>query len=192
MDNSIKNSILENAKYVFAKYGFRKTTLEDIARAVGKGKTSLYYYFKNKEDIFEATINMEIDKMKNEFIDALEIQQSPRQKLRTYINLRMELFLKLISFYPTFRQEFAENWGYIERIRARYDAEELSIIKSILQEGINSGEFEIRHIDLTAQAIIKAMKGFEFPWAVDQGNTNRETDIDALLEVLFFGVVKRN
>lgn len=187
----MKNTILEAAKGVFAKYGFKKTTLDDIARAVGKGKSSLYYYFKNKEELFEAMLSLEVDNLKTEFVTAIEAEKTPKLKLRTYIMLRMRMFVMLISFYPSFRQEFAENWGYIERIRLRYDAEELQIIKSILQIGIDQGQFAITNLDLTAQAIIKAMKGFEFPWALQHDAVDMERDIDSLLDVLFYGVVKR-
>ncbi len=187
----MRNNILESAKAVFSKYGFKKTTLDDIAKAVGKGKSSLYYYFKNKEELFEEMMILEVEKMKNAFTSAVDAEKIPKQKLRTYILLRMELFVTLVSFYPTFRQEFAENWGYIERIRARYDAEELVIIKGILQSGIDSGEFAITDIELTSQAIIKAMKGFEFPWAVQHDSKEMGKDIDSLLDILFYGVVKR-
>lgn len=187
----MKQNIIDRAREVFAKYGFRKTTLDDIASAVGKGKSSLYYYFKNKEEIFEEVIGQEVDKLKNEFLNAVNSVETPMQKLRVYIIRRMEMFHSLISFYPILRNEFAEYYSYIERIRAKYDEEEMVIIKSILQSGIDRKEFVIHNLDLTAQAIIKAMKGFEFPWAVEQDIQHIERDIDSLLEVLFYGLIKR-
>ena len=42
-----RESILKIAQEIFSKYGYRKTTLDDIANAVRKGKSSLYYYFKS-------------------------------------------------------------------------------------------------------------------------------------------------
>jgi len=51
----IKKKIGKAAMQCFAKYGLDKTTLDDIARAVGLNKASLYYYFKNKEDVFLET-----------------------------------------------------------------------------------------------------------------------------------------
>ena len=49
-----KQQIIEAAGVIFERYGFKKTTMDDIAYAAGKGKSSLYYYFKNKEQVFEA------------------------------------------------------------------------------------------------------------------------------------------
>jgi AcrR family transcriptional regulator len=191
MDPDNKTLILQSAREVFKKYGFRKTTLEDIASATGRGKSSLYYYFRNKEDIFEGVLEMEVGRLKTEFLAAVGSMSSARAKLRIYIIRRMELFRQLISFYPSFRNEFTEYYGYIEKIRAKYDKEEVEIISGILRDGIREKEFVIPDVELTAQVIIKAMKGFEFPWALQQEQAGMEHDIDSMLQVLFYGLVKR-
>ncbi|MFW6389223.1 MAG: TetR/AcrR family transcriptional regulator, partial [Marinilabiliaceae bacterium] len=54
--DTVRIAILKSARELFAKFGYRKTTMEDIAQALRKGKSSLYYYFKNKEEIFQAVI----------------------------------------------------------------------------------------------------------------------------------------
>ena len=51
--------IVEIAKDIFARFGFKKTTVEEIAKAARKTKSSLYYYFNNKEEIFQAVIEHE-------------------------------------------------------------------------------------------------------------------------------------
>jgi AcrR family transcriptional regulator len=190
-DQSVRSLILDKAKEVFSKYGYRKTTLDDIAGACGKGKSALYYYFKNKEVIFEELIKREVDHLKNEFQSAMNSVKDPKEKLRIYIVLRMLMFRNLVNFFPTFRQEFVEYYSLIERIRSSYDEEEFVIIKGILQHGIDGGNFKIRNINLTTQAIIKAMKGFEFPWALDQEDATMKKDINSVLDVLFYGIMKR-
>ncbi|PIF05120.1 MAG: TetR family transcriptional regulator, partial [Draconibacterium sp.] len=56
-----RENILKIAREIFSKYGYKKTTLDDIASAVRKGKSSLYYYFKSKEDLFHAVIMKEVE-----------------------------------------------------------------------------------------------------------------------------------
>jgi len=53
---SIQHRIVHTASQVFSRFGFKKATMEDIANAVGMGKSSIYYYFKSKEEIFEAVV----------------------------------------------------------------------------------------------------------------------------------------
>ena len=60
-DEEVKKEIIEAAKVVFQKWGLKKTTMEDIAKEAGKGKSTLYYYFKSKEEIFEMLAKAEIN-----------------------------------------------------------------------------------------------------------------------------------
>jgi AcrR family transcriptional regulator len=56
-EEEIKAEIKEAARHLFMKYGFFKTTMEDIAKAVKKGKSTLYYYYKSKDEVFLDVIN---------------------------------------------------------------------------------------------------------------------------------------
>ena len=47
-----KEEIVKAAQHVFARYGFRKTTMEEIASEAHRAKSSLYYYFKSKDEVF--------------------------------------------------------------------------------------------------------------------------------------------
>ena len=47
-DEIIIKEVIEAAKVLFQRYGLKKTTMEDIAKFVGKGKSTLYYYFPSK------------------------------------------------------------------------------------------------------------------------------------------------
>ena len=60
-DEIIIQAIIDAAKKLIQQYGLNKTTMEDIAKAAGKGKSTLYYYFKSKEDIFDEVIKQEMD-----------------------------------------------------------------------------------------------------------------------------------
>jgi AcrR family transcriptional regulator len=187
----MKDSIIKVARAVFSKYGFKKTTMEDIAKAAGKGKSSLYYYFKSKEEVFEIVLDCEVNILRDELMKAINTTELPQQKLRTYVLKRMEMFHNLVNFFDSFKQEYFENYGFIERIRKSYDEEEKAIISKIIQEGIDKKIFMVNNVELTSMAIIMAMKGFEYPWATVNDNEKIVTDIDNLLEILFNGLLKR-
>ncbi|MFZ4635077.1 MAG: TetR/AcrR family transcriptional regulator [Saprospiraceae bacterium] len=59
IQNTRRDNILQAAAAAFARYGYEKTTLDDISKSVGLNKASLYYYFKNKDDLFVAVVVME-------------------------------------------------------------------------------------------------------------------------------------
>jgi AcrR family transcriptional regulator len=62
-DEIVVRDIVETARVLFKQSGFKKTTMGDIARSLGKAKSSLYYYYPSKEDIFEAVLHAEMDEL---------------------------------------------------------------------------------------------------------------------------------
>ena len=59
MKNSKQELIIEVAQKLFARYGFKKTTIDEIARLAHIAKGGIYYYFDSKEDIFRAVLEKE-------------------------------------------------------------------------------------------------------------------------------------
>lgn len=82
--------ILKKAAEVFAAKGIDKTTIEDITKKIGKAKSSIYYYFNDKEELFKEVLENEIENFKNEVIKKLNTTVDPITKLRIYFELRMK------------------------------------------------------------------------------------------------------
>jgi len=187
----IKETILKAAQEVFSKFGYKKTTLDDIAKYIGKGKSALYYYFKSKEEIFEAVLEFEVNLLRDELFFALEKEKNPQSKLRIYILKRMELYHQVLNFYVAIQQEYMENIPVIERVRKKYDEQELKMISEIIEEGKTRGIFVAKNVQFTSSAIIMAMKGFEYSLSKEKDMNKLEEDIDQLLGILFYGLVIR-
>ena len=62
----VKNLIVESATNFFSKFGFHKTTMDEIARHIHKAKGVLYYYFKSKEELFNEVLKQELSTVKTE------------------------------------------------------------------------------------------------------------------------------
>lgn len=80
-----KDEILNAAKKCFTRFGYDKTTLDDIGNEVGMNKVSLYYYFKNKEAIFTEVIIREADDYSENLIKKVEPVTGCREKILTWI-----------------------------------------------------------------------------------------------------------
>lgn len=187
----MKSLIIENARNFFARYGYSKTTVDEIAMSVRMGKSSLYYYFKNKEEIFKAVLDEEIKILKDEINSALRIVHTPEEKFKAYVMIRMRAIKKMANFYRVFKDEYLKSYAFIQKIRQGYDLYEISVIKSILSFGVEKGTFCVKDIPLASTAIFTAVKGLEYDWAVKIGESEIEKNVDKLLEVLFYGIVKR-
>ena len=79
--DAVRENILTIAQEIFSKFGYKKTTLDDIANAVRKGKSSLYYYFSSKEDLFQEVIQKEADILREELAKVLQKDIDPAEKL---------------------------------------------------------------------------------------------------------------
>ena len=88
-NDSMRIAIIESSRDLFAKYGYKKTTMEDIANALRKGKSSLYYYFKNKEEIFQAVLELEEFILFSRLKEIVASDIKPKEKLSVYVNTRM-------------------------------------------------------------------------------------------------------
>lgn len=91
-----KREILEAAKKLFNSQGYAKTSVDDISAAIGMRKSSLYYYFKNKEDIFIQASEDEWRRQFESFRNEANKQSSPEDKLITYIKTSLKYYEKIV------------------------------------------------------------------------------------------------
>src|SRR5689334_7123092 len=84
LKDPIREEILNGARDLFERFGFKKTTMEDIARQIGKSKSALYYYYKTKEEIFEAVVLNDIEATQTLVADAVKKEESATSKFRVF------------------------------------------------------------------------------------------------------------
>jgi AcrR family transcriptional regulator len=187
-----RKKIIITAGQIFSRYGFRKTTMDEIARALKMGKSSIYYYFPGKEDIFEAVVLYEANILRNELTTAIKSVDSPIGKMEKYVSVRMKAFEKLANYYNAIFDKNLDHFEFIENIRQRYDREEIAILRLILYDGVRKKIFNVENSEYTALAIQTTMKGLEVPLFWKKREVNIDHRLKAILDVLFYGIVKKN
>src|SRR6201995_1626773 len=107
-DEIIVRDIVDTARGLFKKSGFKKTTMGDIARSLGKAKSSLYYYYSSKEDIFEAVVYAEMDELLDQIHRETGKATSSKEKLIVYCRCRLEKLSELCNLSDALKSEIAE------------------------------------------------------------------------------------
>lgn len=186
-----KITIIKAAQELFARFGFVKTTVDEIARAARMGKATLYHYFKSKEDVFKEVIEKESRILNEKVKDAIDKEETPQKKLRAFVLTRMMYLNELANIYSALKDEFLNHYAFIEKAREKDFYQEIKSVKNILNEGIEKNIFVIHDAELTSFAIISAMKGLEYPWSIKVTLPDIEKNVDKLLEILFRGILKR-
>ncbi len=192
--NDRRARILASARVVFERFGYAKTTVDDIARQMGMGKSSIYYYFQGKEEIFRAVLGQEIAFLKERILGVVEGCSDPKEKLSAYVRERMHGLQQLKNLYTVLRSEFPAHPEFSVETRAQTDNEEITIVTGILGQGVEAGIFRLNDIRLAAIAIVTALKGMEIPLVItgDQSETLFHQRLDGLVDILFYGILCRN
>jgi AcrR family transcriptional regulator len=186
-----RKKVIVSAGQVFSHYGYKKTTMDEIAKALKMGKSSIYYYFESKEEIFESVVLYEANILRNELTTALRLVESPIDKMKNYVFVRMKSFEKLSNYYNAIFDKNLDHFDFIESIREKYDREELAILRLILYHGARKKVFNVVNSEYTALAIQTTLKGLEVPLFWKKKEVNIESRLNAILNVLFNGILKK-
>jgi len=186
-----RKKVIISAGQIFSRYGFKKTTMDEIAKALKMGKSSIYYYFKSKEEIFEAVVLYEANILRNELTTSIKSVESPVDKMKNYVFVRMKSFEKLSNYYNAIFDKNLDHYDFIEKIRSKYDREELAILRLILYHGARKKVFNVVNSEYTALAVQTSLKGLEVPLFWKKREVNIEERLNGILEVLFNGILKK-
>jgi AcrR family transcriptional regulator len=189
--DDIREQIIEAARHIFSRFGFKKTTMDDIAAGIGKGKSSLYYYFSSKDQVFQAVVEKEIILLRSELLKVIESDLNAVDKIQAYVTVRMTKFGQMTNFYQAIKNELIGQLDYINQIRKKYHEDEISLVEKILNEGIESDTFGIEDSHLAAIVVVTAMNGLEIPLFWENGGDNLDLRIKNVLKILFNGIAKR-
>ncbi len=186
-----RENIITAAGIAFSKFGFKKTTLDDIATFTNVSKTGIYYYFKNKEEVFNEVIKKEAEKMQLQLSEAVNQENTPTDKIFTYVHVRMSLLDKVSNFYSSFRNDLMEHLQTINQNRAEFDKIEIQILSNILKEGIEKDDFAIEEVEETAKVIMLTLKSLEIPFFGSVNQENYEVYLDKLITLILYGIIPR-
>ena len=152
------------ARELFARKGLENTTMNDIAQASEKGRRTLYTYFRNKEEIYFAVIEGELEHLSERLDEVASMNVEPEQKLLTLIYSHLSAIKEAVARNGSLRAEFFRNIWMVEKVRKTFDLEERKIITRILNEGMARGRFHVENVNLMTEILHYTVKGLEVPY----------------------------
>ncbi|MCQ2254798.1 MAG: TetR/AcrR family transcriptional regulator [Bacteroidaceae bacterium] len=159
-----RNLIIDVARQLFAMKGLDNTTINDIAVASGKGRRTIYTYFKNKEEVYYAVIESELERLTERMDEVAEMEIRPQEKIIELIYCHLTQIRETVIRNGNLRAEFFRNIWMVEKVRKNFDEEEIAIFRRVYKEGRALGEFDIDNIDLVADITHYCIKGLEVPF----------------------------
>lgn len=163
-DHDVRDQIIAAATEHFRHYGYEKTTVSDLAKVIGFSKAYIYKFFESKQAIGEMICGNCLREIETEVRTAVAGTDQPPEKLRRLFKTLTEASLRLLfqdrKLYEIAASAATERWqaalAYEQRIQ--------NLLREILQEGRQSGDFERKTpLDETAMAIYLVMHPYLNP-----------------------------
>ncbi|HQO10087.1 MAG TPA: TetR/AcrR family transcriptional regulator [Clostridiales bacterium] len=192
--NEIKDDIMNVAKELFIRYGLKKTTMDEIATGTRKSKTTIYQYFNNKEEILELILISEGRSLMNSIMKEINKDTNSVSELKTYIRMALNESKKKILLYSLVRGELKEALFNNYRLKNEIDTIEIELVRNILINGINSGQFSSKfknHIDQLAYFITNFTRGLVIQLVMDDvtgKNSHNYEDSDIFVDIFTKGL----
>ncbi len=186
-----RDTLVDVARQLFARMGFHNTTMNDIAQASKKGRRTLYTYFKNKDEIFSAVIEAELDKLHKTLSEVASKELPADEKLITFIYIRLNAVKATVFRNGTLRATFFRDIWRVEKARKKFDLRETEIIRNILDDGVQKGIFRIPDTQVTALIIHHALKGLEVPYIrghISDSKKDRVIEKQNIINLIFNGI----
>ncbi len=163
-DHDVRDQIVAAATEHFSRYGYEKTTVSDLARAIGFSKAYIYKFFESKQAIGEMICANCLSQIEAEVRTAVGEADLPSEKLRRVFKVFTEASLRLFfqdrKLYEIAASAATENWQSVIAYEARVQA----LLQEILLEGRQRGDFERKTpLDETTMAIYLVMRPYLNP-----------------------------
>ncbi|PAU56159.1 TetR family transcriptional regulator [Pseudomonas sp. PIC25] len=170
VDHEVRDQIVAAATEHFSLYGYEKTTVSDLAKAIGFSKAYIYKFFESKQAIGEAICSNCLSQIEAEVRAAVAEAERPPEKLRRMFKALVEASLRLFfqdrKLYEIAASAATERW---QAARA-YEGRIQQLIQDILQAGRQSGDFERKTpLDEAAMAIHLVMRPYLNPLLLQHG-----------------------
>ncbi|KOF12143.1 transcriptional regulator [Planococcus glaciei] len=182
-----KEDILRSASLVISRKGFRQTTMEDIAAELLMTKGSLYYYFKNKEELLfychEQILTTVLDKLRK----IKQQDSSSSEKMKAAIKIHLDTAIREREIFNlAVKPEQIFSGDYADVIVQKLD-EYAELFDQLILHGVQKGEFSVSQKKMARMIILGAANWIQV-WYSPEGEFSKEeieqVYADYLLKIL--------
>jgi AcrR family transcriptional regulator len=183
-----REAILVAATETFARYGFKKASVDDIARRAGIGKGTVYLHFESKEELFGAVVRRIWTRSLAGLEAALKQARTPLQKIRAFIDTRLRQNRQGATSIGVTPESLLELIAHAEPHRREARAQETALLEEIMREANAQGAFAVRSPRLVAAAVTACLHGLD-AYLVGPGSLELQDALDEIQDVFVRGLL---
>jgi AcrR family transcriptional regulator len=191
---TVRDAILDATDDLLMRFGYRKMTIDDLAREVGIGKGTVYLHFRSKEEIALCHIDRIIERLKTNLWTMADSTISPEQKIRKMLIERVMFRFDAVQHYSTSLDDLLSQLRtrLLER-RRRYFQEEASVFAKVLSDGASSGIFHVDPEDCARTLLVASNSLLPYSLSTSELGSREEIEekIKRLADLLLNGILTR-
>jgi AcrR family transcriptional regulator len=192
----VREAILDATNRLLARYGYRKMTMDDLAREVGIGKGTLYLYFKSKEEIALSHIDNIVERLKEKLLMIAREDAPAGERLREMLITRVLFRFDSVQHYTeSLNDLLAELRPQLLARRRSYFEEEAEVFAEVIEKGQGARAFKPGDSREMAHLLLLATNAL-LPYSLSTQELGERTEIERkvshLADLLLAGVLRRS
>lgn len=182
-----QQEIFAAALHLFQAKGYHGTSMQDLADAMGMQKASLYYYIRSKEELLVRVCERGTGAFTNELSEIVASDLSATEKLQRAIKCHLVALCEQLDLFTVFLRE-QKFLGAAQKEKLRGEGKHhAELLATILQQGIESGEFRAVNIMVTSLAIV-GMCNWLYEWYSPNGTLEPHEIAGVFTELVLNGL----
>ncbi|WP_426669968.1 TetR/AcrR family transcriptional regulator [Mucilaginibacter sp. McL0603] len=195
-EDLIQQQILAAAKCLFQVHGLAKVTMDDVAKAIDKGRSSLYYYYKSKDEIFDAVVMIEIREMLTAMTCAVDQASGIEQKLRAFFLTKLEVLREKRSFFKMLDAGMdADAFSNFQKTKVVLHnliiRQESTLLEALLTDGMNKGELRkmsASELEMLILVLLSSLRGLKRELELESDYGKVTPAVDMFIRMAMYGL----
>ena len=184
------SEILDAARKVFSKRGFRDATVDEIAEAAGLAKATVYQYFPSKQEIYLAAMRHGAMEMIEKTQREVDAAAGIRAKLTAFARTRLAYLEENREFFSVYNSQFG-NLTHPASINDEFRnlyLHHLQFLEAVLRDSMQCGEIPHAPVEILATTLYEATRGLMLRRTLGWSQTTVEQEAAGLIEILWKGI----
>lgn len=187
----MREHIIQTAQILFAQFGLRNVTTDDIAKESRVSKAAIHEHFEDRSEIFDLLVQREADGLLEALEEAVARSDTAEDRLRAHLRTHLEWVSDSASFFRVTQESWGDYWPHVARVRKEFLAREQAIVARIVRDGVTEGELHVDDPERVALVWILALTSLEYQWPLEEGDFTLSEFVDLMLRMLFDGIRRR-
>jgi len=190
-DSGKRQIIKKAARELFFHFGFTKTSMDDIAKQSDLAKPTLYYYYSNKEALFQEIVLEEAELFIDQVVESIPKDLTADKQLGMFFQTMHAGLKQHVKEMETMPEYLCEHSPHGEPIEEHLNELMKQKILPILQKGQESDIFQIKDLDTCAEALVYMTEFLSLDWIKNIPRKKQDKIVSESIEIMITGITRR-